>query len=73
MANDWGQSERRLLVFVLVCAAVFVGDIIVLNVAGELPSSLWIFAVPVGLLLVPVAGVLSLIALVTQRRRQPLA
>ena len=73
MAKAWSRSERRLLVLVLVCAAVFVGDIILLNVAGELPGSLWIFAVPVGLLLVPVAGLVCLVVLFTQRRRQPLA
>jgi hypothetical protein len=38
---------------VVACAFVFVGDIVVLNIVGEISDELWLLVVPVALLLVP--------------------
>jgi cytochrome bd-type quinol oxidase subunit 2 len=57
------------LAVVVLSAVIVVADIIALNVAGEVSSEWWPLAVPVGLLLVPALGVVCLILLIRQRRR----
>jgi hypothetical protein len=54
---------------VVLCALIFVADIVILNVVGEVSSAWWTLAVPVGLLLVPIIGLVSLVLLVMDRRR----
>ena len=53
----------------MLTVVIFLGDIIALNVMGEVPSALWILAVPVGLLIVPVVGVVCIVLLVAERRQ----
>lgn len=69
MLKGWSTRQRRLLMVVVLSAIVVVGDIIALNVSGEVSSDWWIVAVPLGLLLVPVIGIVSLAVLVRERRR----
>lgn len=69
MLEGWSKRQRRVLTVIVLSAVVVLGDIIVLNVAGEVSSDWWIVAVPVGLLLVPVIGIVSLVALIRERRR----
>ena len=69
MAQQWSRRERLLLAIVVLTAVIVLADIIVLNVVGDLPSGWWPVAVPVGLFLVPVIGVVCMIALIDQRRR----
>ena len=54
---------------VLLSVVIVVADIIALNVAGEVSSGWWLLAVPVGLLLVPAVGIVCLVLLIGQRRR----
>ena len=54
---------------IMLTVVIFLGDIIALNVMGEVPSALWILAVPVGLLIVPVIGVVCIVLLVAERRQ----
>jgi hypothetical protein len=61
------QRERRLLAVVIACAVVFVGDIVMLNIVGEISDEWWLLVVPVALLIVPVIGVIALFKLVTGR------
>ena len=51
---------------------IVLGDIIALNIVGGVPSSLWILAVPVGLLIVPVIGVVCIVLVAAERRKRPL-
>ena len=72
MANmnaDMPARQRTLLIVTAVCALVFVTDLVIINVWGELPSGWWVLAVPVGLVLVPVIGVGALALLLLDRRR----
>jgi hypothetical protein len=69
MANGWSKRERGLFVVVVLCAVAVVGDIIALNVGGEVSSGWWIPAVPVGLLLVPIVGIVALVRLIGERKR----
>jgi hypothetical protein len=59
--------QRRLLAVVIACAVVFVGDIVMLNIVGEVSDDLWLLVVPVALLIVPVIGVIALFKLLTGR------
>ena len=69
MVSEWSPGQRRLLAAIVLTVAIVLGDIIALNVVGEVPSALWILAVPVGLLIVPVIGVVCTVLLVGERRR----
>ena len=69
MAQPWSKRERRLLAVVVLSAVIVVADIIALNVGGEVSSGWWPLAVPVGLFLVPAVGLVCLILLIGQRRR----
>lgn len=69
MLEGWSKRQRRLLMVVVLSAVVVLGDIIALNVSGEVSSDWWIVAVPLGLLLVPVIGIVSLVGLIRERRR----
>lgn len=53
----------------MLAVVIVLGDIIALNVVGAVPSALWILAVPVGLLIVPVIGVVCIVLLVAERRQ----
>jgi hypothetical protein len=68
MAAEWSKGQRQLLTIAVLCAVILLGDIIALNVAGEVSSGWWVPAVPIGLLLVPLVGLACLAALVAQRR-----
>lgn len=70
MASEWTQRERRLLAVVVVSAIVFVGDVVTLNVVGEVSAGWWVLAVPVGLLVVPLVGIVGLASLLMARRRR---
>jgi hypothetical protein len=67
-----GERQRRLLLLIVICVLVVVGDIVVLNLVGEVSSGWWLLAVPVGLLLVPILGIVALVLLVLDRRRAEL-
>ena len=69
MVREWSKSQRRLLTVVVLSALVFLGDIIALNVVGEVSSDWWELAVPVGLFLVPLTGIVCLVRLLGERRR----
>ena len=69
VAREWSKSQRSLLAVVVLSALVVLGDIIALNVAGEVSSEWWVLAVPVGLLLVPLTGIVCLVRLLGERRR----
>ena len=62
------ERRRRLLLLIVICALVFVADIVVLNVVGEVTSGWWPLAVPVGLLLVPIVGIVCFVLLLQDRR-----
>jgi len=62
------ERQRRLLAVAIACAFVFVADIVMLNIVGEVSSGLWLFAVPVALLLVPLIGLVALFMLLADRR-----
>jgi len=68
MPSEWSGHQRRLLAVIALAIIIVLGDIIVLNVFGEVPSALWILAVPVGLLVVPIIGVACVILLLADRR-----
>jgi hypothetical protein len=68
MEGEWSKGQRRLLTIAVLSAVIVIGDIIALNVAGEVSSAWWVPAVPIGLLLVPVIGIVCLVKLVGQRR-----
>ena len=68
MFSEWSRHQRRLLAVIALAISIVVGDIIALNVFGEVPSALWILAVPVALLIVPVIGVACAIRLLADRR-----
>ena len=63
------ERRRRLFTVVVVCALIFVADIVILNVVGEVSSAWWALAVPIGLVLVPIIGLVSLVLLVVDSRR----
>lgn len=69
MVSDWSRGQHRLLAAITLAVVIFLGDIIALNVMGEVPSALWILAVPVGLLIVPVVGVVCTVLLAAERRQ----
>lgn len=69
MLSEWSRRQRRLLAAIVLTVVIVLGDIIVLNVMGEVPSAFWILAVPVGLLIVPVIGVVCSVLLVAERRQ----
>lgn len=68
MPSEWSGHQRRLLAVIALAIIIVLGDIIALNVFGEVPSALWVLAVPVGLLVVPIVGVACAIALVADLR-----
>jgi hypothetical protein len=55
-----------------ICALIFVSDVAVLNLVGEVSSGWWLLAVPLGLLLVPLVGIVALVLLLQDRRRAKL-
>lgn len=67
--QSWSpQRQQRLLAVVIACAVIFVGDIVMLNVVGEMSDSLWLFVVPIALLLVPIIGIVAFLRLLDSRR-----
>lgn len=68
MISEWSGRQRRLLAMIGLAVALVVGDIITLNVVGEVPSEWWLLAVPIGLLIVPVIGVVCAGLLIAERR-----
>lgn len=68
MRSEWSGHQRRLLAVVALAIIIVLGDIIALNVFGEVSSALWILAVPVGFLVVPIIGVACAILLLADRR-----
>jgi uncharacterized membrane protein YgdD (TMEM256/DUF423 family) len=68
MPADSSERQSRLLIVVVVCVAVFVGDLLVLNIRGEVSDRWWPVAVPGGLLVVPVIGIASFVMLLSARR-----
>lgn len=63
------ERKRLLSTVAVVCTVIFVADIVILNVVGEVSSAWWMLAVPVGLVLVPIIGLVSLVLLVLDSRR----
>lgn len=65
MSERPGRPAR---VVAAVAAAIVVLDVIALNVVGDLPNEGWWFlAVPIGLVVVPIVGVVALVAAVSAR------
>ena len=62
------ERQRRLLLLIMICALILVADIVVLNLVGEVSSGWWLLAVPVGLLLVPIVGIIAFVLLLEDRR-----
>ncbi len=68
MESQFTERQRRLLLLIVICALIFVADIVVLNLVGEVSSGWWLLAVPVGLLLVPIVGIVAFVLLLQDRR-----
>ncbi len=67
MATRWNQPQLRLLTLVVLSAVIAIGDIIALNLIGEVSEFWWFVAVPIGLLLVGAMGIVALVALLINR------
>ncbi len=66
--SQFTERQRRLLLLIVICALILVADIVVLNLVGEVSSGWWLLAVPVGLLLVPIVGIVAFVLLLQDRR-----
>ncbi len=61
------ERQRRLLLLTAISALMCLSDS-VLNLVGEVSSGWWLLAVPVGLLLVPIVGIVAFVLLLQDRR-----
>ena len=61
MASQGTGCQRILLAIVVACVVIVVGDIIAINLSGDDLFVAWTLAVPVGLLLVPIVGIVAFV------------
>ena len=68
MSSEWTRYQRRLMVVTALAFVMVLADVVALNVVGEVSSAVWLIAVPVGLLVVPIVGVVCALLLLADRR-----
>ena len=69
MAKEASRRQRILLAIVIASIVIVVSDVIAVNIAGgDLSDVAWTLAVPVGLLLVPIVGIVSFVMWFSERR-----
>jgi len=61
MASQGTERQRILLTIVVACVVIVVADIIAINISGDDLFVAWTLAVPVGLLLVPLVGIVAFV------------
>jgi len=70
MARVPSRRQRILLTIVIASIVIVVADVIAANIAEDdlFDVVSWILAVPVGLLLVPIVGIVSFVMWMSERR-----
>ena len=70
MAREPSRLQGILLAIVIASIVIFVADIIAVNIDGDALS--WTLAVPVGMLLVPIVGIISFVMWFSERNARTL-
>ena len=67
MAEVPNRRQRILLAIVIASIVIVAADVIALNIGDDLMEVSWTLAVPVGLLLVPIVGLVSFVLWFSER------